>query len=174
MQMCKWKKKENLRDVILPYFGNKSTKSSLCANRKVESFRIWTEAKKKIRKSRRKTENLEAEQASWVVCLSFSCSFAAYGNVNNKSPINATETCHLSTNSSGVSIKGPCYLFPLIFRFRRPRPADAYEFAQPDILSATGIMAFAFMCHHNTFLIYQSMKDSSLERWEKVTHLSVG
>lgn len=35
-------------------------------------------------------------------------------------------------------------------------------------------MAFAFMCHHNTFLIYQSMRDSSLEQWEKVTHISVG
>lgn len=55
-----------------------------------------------------------------------------------------------------------------------PRPSDAYDFAQPDILSATGIMAFAFMCHHNTFLIYHSMRDSSQQRWEKVTHISVG
>ncbi|CRL06852.1 CLUMA_CG019497, isoform A [Clunio marinus] len=55
-----------------------------------------------------------------------------------------------------------------------PRPDDAYTFVQPDILSATGIMAFAFMCHHNTFLIYHSMKDSTLEKWEKVTHISVG
>jgi sodium-coupled neutral amino acid transporter 11 len=61
-----------------------------------------------------------------------------------------------------------------LFSFASPRPPDAYEFAQPDILSATGIMAFAFMCHHNTFLIYQSMRDSSLEKWEKVTHISVG
>lgn len=31
----------------------------------------------------------------------------------------------------------------------------------------------AFMCHHNTFLIYQSMQYASLERWEKVTHISI-
>ncbi|KAL7046932.1 hypothetical protein ACKWTF_002749 [Chironomus riparius] len=54
-----------------------------------------------------------------------------------------------------------------------PRPKDAYAFAQPDILPATGIIAFAFFCHHSTFLIYQSMKESSLERWEKVTHISI-
>lgn len=34
-------------------------------------------------------------------------------------------------------------------------------------------MAFAFMCHHNTFLVYQSMRNASLEQWEKVTHISV-
>lgn len=32
----------------------------------------------------------------------------------------------------------------------------------------------AFMCHHNTFLVYQSMRNASLERWEKVTHISIG
>lgn len=30
------------------------------------------------------------------------------------------------------------------------------------------------MCHHNTFLVYQSMRNASLERWEKVTHISIG
>lgn len=30
------------------------------------------------------------------------------------------------------------------------------------------------MCHHNTFLVYQSMREASLERWEKVTHISLG
>lgn len=30
------------------------------------------------------------------------------------------------------------------------------------------------MCHHNTFLVYQSMREASLERWEKVTHISIG
>lgn len=34
--------------------------------------------------------------------------------------------------------------------------------------------ATAFMCHHNTFLVYQSMRNATMERWEKVTHLSVG
>lgn len=30
------------------------------------------------------------------------------------------------------------------------------------------------MCHHNTFLMYQSIENPSLEKWEKVTKVSVG
>lgn len=56
-----------------------------------------------------------------------------------------------------------------------PRSNDAFTFSsQPDILASIGIMAFAFFCHHSTFLIYQSMRDSSFELWERVTHISIG
>lgn len=34
-------------------------------------------------------------------------------------------------------------------------------------------MVLAFMCHHNTFLVYHSMRDASLKQWEKVTHISI-
>lgn len=30
------------------------------------------------------------------------------------------------------------------------------------------------MCHHNTFLVYQSMRDATMEKWERITHFSVG
>lgn len=36
------------------------------------------------------------------------------------------------------------------------------------------VTSSAFMCHHNTFLVYQSMRNATLERWEKVTHISIG
>lgn len=35
-------------------------------------------------------------------------------------------------------------------------------------------LSSAFMCHHNTFLVYQSMREATMERWEKVTHISIG
>lgn len=31
----------------------------------------------------------------------------------------------------------------------------------------------AFMCHHNTFLIYGSIQDASQERWDRVTHIAL-
>ncbi|XP_063698102.1 putative sodium-coupled neutral amino acid transporter 11 [Culicoides brevitarsis] len=43
-----------------------------------------------------------------------------------------------------------------------------------DVVPAIGVFAFAFMCHHNTFLVYQSMRNASLELWQHVTHISVG
>ncbi|XP_058976174.1 putative sodium-coupled neutral amino acid transporter 11 [Musca domestica] len=52
--------------------------------------------------------------------------------------------------------------------------AESWRFANSDVIPATGIMVFAFMCHHNTFLVYQSMRDATMERWEKVTHISIG
>ncbi len=29
------------------------------------------------------------------------------------------------------------------------------------------------MCHHNTFMIYGSMRNTSQEKWQKVTHISI-
>ncbi|GAB0089946.1 putative sodium-coupled neutral amino acid transporter 11 [Sergentomyia squamirostris] len=54
-----------------------------------------------------------------------------------------------------------------------PDTGNSWELANADIIPATGVMAFAFMCHHNTFIVYQSMRNASLERWEKVTHISL-
>ncbi|XP_058066863.1 putative sodium-coupled neutral amino acid transporter 11 [Anopheles bellator] len=55
-----------------------------------------------------------------------------------------------------------------------PDTPESWRFAHSDLIPAVGIMAFAFMCHHNTFLVYQSMQDATMERWERVTHISVG
>lgn len=41
-------------------------------------------------------------------------------------------------------------------------------------LSFLLIFIAAFMCHHNTFLVYHSMRNATLERWERVTHISIG
>ena len=32
----------------------------------------------------------------------------------------------------------------------------------------------AFICHHNSFLIYGSLREPTLSNWSRVTHLSVG
>lgn len=41
------------------------------------------------------------------------------------------------------------------------------------MIQAIGVYAFAFMCHHNTFMIYSSMRNTSQEKWQKVTHISI-
>ncbi|EFA05275.1 Putative sodium-coupled neutral amino acid transporter 11-like Protein [Tribolium castaneum] len=53
-----------------------------------------------------------------------------------------------------------------------PHP-HAWSFFNKDIIPAIGIMAFAFMCHHNTFLIYGSIENANEKRWEIVTHISL-
>ncbi|XP_078703428.1 putative sodium-coupled neutral amino acid transporter 11 isoform X3 [Branchiostoma floridae x Branchiostoma belcheri] len=54
-----------------------------------------------------------------------------------------------------------------------PPTEDAYTFAKPGFAQAVGIMAFAFVCHHNTFLIYGSLEEPTVHRWSIVTHISV-
>ncbi|KAK2839751.1 hypothetical protein Q5P01_013491 [Channa striata] len=51
---------------------------------------------------------------------------------------------------------------------------DAWVFAKWNAIQAVGVMSFAFICHHNSFLIYGSLEQPTLAKWSKVTHVSVG
>ncbi|KAL1925820.1 uncharacterized protein VTP21DRAFT_703 [Calcarisporiella thermophila] len=48
-----------------------------------------------------------------------------------------------------------------------------WDFMHSQVFQAIGIMSFAFVCHHNIFLIYSSLKKPSLNRFGMVTHLSM-
>uniref|UniRef100_A0AAY5KVX3 Putative sodium-coupled neutral amino acid transporter 11 n=1 Tax=Esox lucius TaxID=8010 RepID=A0AAY5KVX3_ESOLU len=55
-----------------------------------------------------------------------------------------------------------------------PPTESAWVFARWNAIQAVGVMSFAFICHHNSFMIYASMKEPSLSNWSRVTHFSVG
>ncbi|EKG10829.1 Amino acid transporter transmembrane [Macrophomina phaseolina MS6] len=40
------------------------------------------------------------------------------------------------------------------------------------VFQAVGVISFAFVCHHNSLLIYGSLKTPTLDRFAKVTHFS--
>jgi solute carrier family 38 (sodium-coupled neutral amino acid transporter), member 11 len=44
----------------------------------------------------------------------------------------------------------------------------------PGIFQAIGVISFAFVCHHNSLLIYGSLKKPTLDRFALVTHYSTG
>jgi len=50
---------------------------------------------------------------------------------------------------------------------------DAYTFIGGDITQAIGIIVFAYMCHHSSFLLYGSLENPTQMRWDTVTHASV-
>ncbi|XP_029679402.1 putative sodium-coupled neutral amino acid transporter 11 isoform X2 [Formica exsecta] len=55
-----------------------------------------------------------------------------------------------------------------------PSQNDSWRFANlPGVIPSVGIMAFAFMCHHNTFLIYGSIERATQQKWDVVTHWSL-
>ncbi|CAL1582464.1 unnamed protein product [Knipowitschia caucasica] len=55
-----------------------------------------------------------------------------------------------------------------------PPTDDAWPFAKINAIQAVGVMSFAFICHHNSFLIYGSLQEPTLSNWTRVTHVSVG
>ncbi|XP_065840377.1 putative sodium-coupled neutral amino acid transporter 11 isoform X2 [Oscarella lobularis] len=54
-----------------------------------------------------------------------------------------------------------------------PVTCDTYSFANKGVAQAIGIMATTYVCHHNTFLIFDSLHYVSLHKFTRVTHTSV-
>ncbi|KAK3315329.1 transmembrane amino acid transporter [Apodospora peruviana] len=42
------------------------------------------------------------------------------------------------------------------------------------VFQAIGVISFAFVCHHNSLLIYGSLKTPTIDRFSRVTHYSTG
>lgn len=83
-------------------------------------------------------------------------------------PILAQSVRHTWRTSYVTATPGRC---ASIFR---PSQEDSWRFANfPGIVPSIGIMAFAFMCHHNTFLIYESIERATQQKWDVVTHWSL-
>uniref|UniRef100_A0A8C8A5F9 Putative sodium-coupled neutral amino acid transporter 11 n=1 Tax=Otus sunia TaxID=257818 RepID=A0A8C8A5F9_9STRI len=55
----------------------------------------------------------------------------------------------------------------------RPKSENAWIFAKSNAVQAVGVMSFAFICNHNSFLIYGSLEEPTLKNWSQVTHVSV-
>lgn len=51
-------------------------------------------------------------------------------------------------------------------------PSKRWSFVGPGVVQAIGVISFAFVCHHNSLLIYGSLKTPTLDRFTKVTHIS--
>ncbi|KAF0026469.1 hypothetical protein F2P81_021206 [Scophthalmus maximus] len=55
-----------------------------------------------------------------------------------------------------------------------PPTENAWAFAKWNAIQAVGVMSFAFICHHNSFLVYGSLEQPTAAKWSRVTHVSVG
>jgi hypothetical protein len=49
-----------------------------------------------------------------------------------------------------------------------------FTFLESGFFEAVGVISFAYVCHHNTLLIYGSLMTPTLDRWNRVTHISMG
>ncbi|KAJ3937497.1 MAG: amino acid transporter [Lentinula lateritia] len=51
-------------------------------------------------------------------------------------------------------------------------PSMRFSFVNAGIFQAIGVISFAFVCHHNSLLIYGSLRTPTLDRFAQVTHVS--
>ncbi|KAJ7193185.1 transmembrane amino acid transporter protein-domain-containing protein [Mycena haematopus] len=51
-------------------------------------------------------------------------------------------------------------------------PSKRFSVIEPGIFQAIGVISFAFVCHHNSLLIYGSLRTPTLDRFAVVTHIS--
>lgn len=51
-------------------------------------------------------------------------------------------------------------------------PQERFTILGPGVFQAIGVISFAFVCHHNSLLIYGSLRTPTLDRFAKVTHIS--
>ncbi|KAG1465634.1 hypothetical protein G6F46_003899 [Rhizopus delemar] len=68
-----------------------------------------------------------------------------------------------------VAIEGPQMPMSL-----KGSSALRFNLVNNEVFQAIAVISFAFVCHHNSFLIFGSLKQPSLNRFAVVTHWSMG
>ncbi|XP_050420953.1 putative sodium-coupled neutral amino acid transporter 11 [Adelges cooleyi] len=64
-------------------------------------------------------------------------------------------------------------LYEVISKTSEVGDVGSWDFARPGAIQAIGIMSFGFMCHHNVFLLYDSIQGASQNVWNWVTHFAI-
>ena len=104
-----------------------------------------------------------------ILCTVFvSFPLSLYRDITKLAKASALALVSMVVIITTVVVKGPSvpeeyrgtnlYLFPQDFGF----------------LKAIGVISFAFVCHHNSLLIYGALKKPTLDRFARVTHVSTG
>ncbi|KAF9968351.1 hypothetical protein BGZ70_004749 [Mortierella alpina] len=55
----------------------------------------------------------------------------------------------------------------------RGNPDLVWSFVRPEVFQSIGVISFAFVCHHNSFLIFGSLQKPTINRVKIVTHMSM-
>ncbi|XP_008582088.1 PREDICTED: putative sodium-coupled neutral amino acid transporter 11 isoform X2 [Galeopterus variegatus] len=99
--------------------------------------------------------------------VTFTLPLSLYRNIAKLGKISLISTV-LTTLILGIVITRIVSLDPNI-----PKTEDAWVFAKPSAIEAVGVMSFAFICHHNCFLVYGSLEEPTVAKWSKIVHISI-
>ncbi|KAI0305606.1 transmembrane amino acid transporter protein-domain-containing protein [Multifurca ochricompacta] len=90
-----------------------------------------------------------------------------YRDIHKLSIASSLALCGMLIIVTSVIFEGPL-ASPLL----KGDPSKRFSFIEPGIFQAIGVISFAFVCHHNSLLIYGSLRTPTLDRFATVTHVS--
>ncbi|KAF9012326.1 AAAP amino acid permease [Cyathus striatus] len=100
-----------------------------------------------------------------TICVSYPLSL--YRDIHKLARASGLALVGMIIIVSSVLIEGPHVPAEL-----KGDPSQRFSFIGSGIFQAIGVISFAFVCHHNSLLIYGSLRTPTLDRFAKVTHVS--
>jgi sodium-coupled neutral amino acid transporter 11 len=112
---------------------------------------------------------LVSRNAIIIICtLGISFPLALYRNIAHLAKASALALVSMLVIVLTVVIHGPAVPHPL-----RPLTLPLLVL-NSGVFQAISVISFAFVCHHNSLLIFESLKTPTLDRFALVTHWSTG
>ncbi|KAJ7096308.1 amino acid transporter [Mycena epipterygia] len=94
-------------------------------------------------------------------------------------PLSLYRDIHKLSRASGLALVGMVIIVasvliesPNTSPELKGNPSKRFSVIEPGIFQAIGVISFAFVCHHNSLLIYGSLRTPTLDRFAVVTHIS--
>ncbi|KAI7857343.1 transmembrane amino acid transporter protein-domain-containing protein [Circinella umbellata] len=123
-------------------------------------------------------ENIDQIPILWIfanrrLCITFFTVFVSY-------PLSLYRDISKLAKTSGLALIAIFVIIVSVIIEGPKTPVDIrgsseqrFNFANNEMFQAIAVISFAFVCHHNSFLIFGSLKQPSLNRFATVTHLSM-
>ncbi|KAI0785603.1 AAAP amino acid permease [Abortiporus biennis] len=110
-------------------------------------------------------QNRQFVIALCTLCVSYPLSL--YRDIHKLSRASGLALIGMLIIVTSVLIEGP-HVTPEL----KGDPKQRFTILGSGVFQAIGVISFAFVCHHNSLLIYGSLRTPTLDRFAKVTHIS--
>ncbi|GAA5994259.1 Avt2p [Rhodotorula paludigena] len=102
-----------------------------------------------------------------VLTLGISYPLSLYRDIEKLSHASALALVSMVVIVVSVGVRGPGVDDSL-----KGEADQRWTVLEPGFFEAIGVISFAFVCHHNSLLIYGSLRTPTLDRFARITHVS--
>ncbi|KAK4701369.1 solute carrier family 38 (sodium-coupled neutral amino acid transporter), member 11, partial [Phenoliferia sp. Uapishka_3] len=102
-----------------------------------------------------------------LLTVGISYPLSLYRDIEKLSKASALALISMVVIVVSVGVRGPGVEADL-----KGDPSERWTFIRGGFFEAIGVISFAFVCHHNSLLIYGSLRTPTIDRFARVTHIS--